>query len=318
MTSDLLSAGADPNLHDGYGGAPLEFLLGQATSGSVERAALLLIKNGARVEGCSGAQIDGTGYTTLMAAASRGLERVVAELLKRGASVHSLNASGLSALHSANGEACTRLLLDAGASPDIVALGNTPLSLAIEAGDVGKALKLIEAIDGLPRAPVGTSLIHLAVSANRPELIKALVRKGCDVDAMDSSGRTALGLACRRPPHGFSLALLLLDEHADPNVSRYEFGSPLHSAVGFKQKALVSKLLEQGADPNARSKQGRTPLHEACGVFPHDLEIMHLLLQRGADPWARDDEGNAPLDPNAVETPELQRFFGQFRSESPR
>lgn len=43
----------------------------------------------------------------------------------------------------------------------------------------------------------GLSLLHLAVDVKRGKLVKMLIEKGCDVNALDSSRWTPLTHACR-------------------------------------------------------------------------------------------------------------------------
>ena len=85
-----------------------------------------------------------------------------------------------------------------------------------------------------------------AALEGRTETVKALLRKGADVNAKDDSGRTALMFA-------------VINLHGQ----------------------TVKVLLEHGADVNARDDDGATPLMLAasCG----DPEIVQTLLSRGAD-----------------------------------
>src|SRR5918992_1399121 len=92
----------------------------------------------------------------------------------------------------------------------------------------------------------GHTDLMCAALEGRTETVKALLRKGADINAKDGSGRTALMFA-------------VINLHGE----------------------TVKVLLEHGADVNSRADDGATPLMLAatCG----DPEIVQALLNRGAD-----------------------------------
>lgn len=92
----------------------------------------------------------------------------------------------------------------------------------------------------------GNTLLMRAALDGRTETVKALVRKGADVNAQNREGRTAL-----------MFAIINL------------------------RTATVKTLLQFGADVNAQAHCGCTPLMlAACSG---DIEITQSLLNRGAD-----------------------------------
>jgi ankyrin repeat protein len=101
--------------------------------------------------------------------------------------------------------------------------------------------------------------------------IKALLKKGADIQETDKNGVT-----------------------------------PLHFAVRFRSPAAVETLLAHGARVNQVCKRsGSTPLHRAvtttgapstAGKQTEVREIIELLLKFGADPSIKNKNGKRPAD----------------------
>lgn len=69
--------------------------------------------------------------------------------------------------------------------------------------------------------------------------------------------------------------------------------TPLHAAVGNKQRAAAERLLAAGANPNLVHAQYGTPVHAAAAGG--DAELLQLLIERGGDVNARNAQGLTPL-----------------------
>ncbi len=119
------------------------------------------------------------------------------------------------------------------------------LMAALWAGDRAQALDLIAA-GADPNAAdtrdvgLGCSPLHLAADANDPELVRALIAAGADVEARSVFGQTPLWYACN----------------------------------GGRQ-AAARELLAAGADPDAPCSEGHTPLGRVSRSEPG---LMQLLL----------------------------------------
>ena len=162
----------------------------------------------------------------------------------------------------------------------------------------------------------GAGLLHIASRYNLQTTVRALLRKGKNIEAADESGLTALHYAARWGHTG--LAAILLDAHADieaasdgltplvraaarghedmvglllqrganVNQSNGNFGDALYSAIRSGKRKVVEILLHGGADMNVRGgTYGNNALQLAVklAVTVVDDTIVQLLLDKGAD-----------------------------------
>jgi ankyrin repeat protein len=155
-----------------------------------------------------------------------------------------------------NGHAeLARLFIERGAAltfGEACALGD--MATALRMFDRDPALLDAYSEDGFP--PVG-----LAIFFRHPDLARALIERGADVNA---AARNAFRVA------------------------------PIHAAAAGRDPAIIQLLLERGADPNARQQLGYTALHTAAQLG--DEAVLELLLLNGADPRIAGDDGKTPGD----------------------
>jgi ankyrin repeat protein len=155
-----------------------------------------------------------------------------------------------------NGHAdVAQVLIEHGARPSFAeacALGDTESVLRMLAADPSLLDSFSE--DGFPA-------VGLAVFFRHPELARALIERGADVNA---ASRNAFRVA------------------------------PVHAAAATRDGAIMQLLIEHGADVNARQQLGYTALHTAAQLG--DQIMLDLLLAAGADPRAAGEDGKTPAD----------------------
>ncbi|XP_029442736.1 NF-kappa-B inhibitor epsilon [Rhinatrema bivittatum] len=143
--------------------------------------------------------------------------------------------------------------------------------------------EVLEIQNDLYQAP-----LHLAVYLDQLDVVRALVRKGVNLELQDQNGNTALHLACEWDHVGCARILLQEDQPEDgsqarPNLQLQNWKglACLHIATLKRSCSLISLLLRGGADINAQEgTSGKTPLHLA--VETHDRSVAGYLLRKGA------------------------------------
>ncbi|MFZ0961010.1 MAG: ankyrin repeat domain-containing protein [Terriglobia bacterium] len=157
-----------------------------------------------------------------------------------------------------------------------------PLHLAARDGDLARAEDLIRANPNLAiqKNYMGDTPLHKAAQFGRgraAQMAKLLLSLGkADVNARDSSGKTALHRAVNNYEEEIEVVKVLCENGADVSAKDSDGFTPLHEAAGGK-KDIVELLLAYGADPNAEDEIGVTPLRNA-----RDDEIAQLLRRHGA------------------------------------
>lgn len=162
---------------------------------------------------------DAMGRTALAWASARGDERSVVTLLRHGAEVNTIDVQRSGVVgHAAdrNYVTCVRLLLEAGADPDIAA-------------SYGHK--------------VGNPLNVAARNASDPLILKTLLDFGADVDSAGVDGTTALIHAARKDNANF--ATVLLEYGADLNALSTAGQTPLTTAVIFNSHNVLQLLLDR-------------------------------------------------------------------------
>lgn len=162
--------------------------------------------------------------------------------------------------------------------------GYTPLRWASVQGNLGAIQTLLD--HGASHA-VGSCINQLPLHVARNAAVVHLLHEGgTNIDAVDTSGRTALHCFCYRQI-GSSDAIVraVLQCGADFNARAYGQQTPLHYAVMFGNDSLVAPLIEFGADVDATMRGGMTPL--LASIRYDQASCVARLFEHHADPTCR-------------------------------
>lgn len=147
----------------------------------------------------------------------------------------------------------------------------------------------VNGVDPENKFSVGT--LTMAVSANKPELVKELVQARADVNLLAGTDTPFIRAASAQ---NMEMMKLLIELGADPKAVDNEGRTAL--MMGLRRNGIsVGKidfnimtdyLIDTcGIDPNASDKKGMTALMHACVFLT--VEQMEHLIAKGADPTAK-------------------------------
>ena|GEM_PF-3092051 len=126
------------------------------------------------------------------------------------------------------------------------------------------------------------------------EVLRALLKKVLDVNAVDSQGIAPLTRAAQSNSNA-EILLILMENGANVNITDKDGRTPLMQAAGHNSNPEILRvLLEKGANVNSVDQYGNTPLMRAAG-HNSNLEILRLLLDNGANVNTTDKDGRTPL-----------------------
>eukprot|EP01064_Diplonema_japonicum_P010212 TRINITY_DN1753_c0_g1_i1.p1 TRINITY_DN1753_c0_g1~~TRINITY_DN1753_c0_g1_i1.p1 ORF type:complete len:304 (+),score=50.60 TRINITY_DN1753_c0_g1_i1:55-912(+) len=137
-------------------------------------------------------------------------------------------------------------------------------------------------------------VMMIAVINDFVQCAKVLLENTCvDVRQKNDGGESFLHMAAY---HGNSnVALLLLQNGADPNVTNEGNRTPLHHATTDHNASVINTLLDYNADINARDACGKTALHLAA-IYNDGHLSAETLLSHGADNTVLDNENRTAYD----------------------
>jgi len=256
----LLAHGADADAKGPGGMTPLHIA---AHTGNQALARVLLAK------GANADAKEGGDWTPLYRAVSGNHEELVEILLSHGANVHAKTRDGFLPLFFAESKGIAELLLAHGAG--------------------------VESRGYEERTP-----LHQAAMMLRKDVVELLLDRRANVNALDSRGLTPLLMTIGPAGTDFAskasneITKILLINGADANARDKEGKPPLHRAVSYNRKDLVTLLLDHGAEIDATDRYQYTALHWA--VSQNQKEMVELLLIRGASVNVKNSQRETPLD----------------------
>ncbi|KAK8172113.1 ankyrin repeat-containing domain protein [Phyllosticta citrichinensis] len=283
----LIDSGADPNIRT-PGGAPLYHAVFQKKADVVR----LLIDGGARVDVSAGVH----GWTPLHAANKHA--EITRMLLDAGADVDAVvevEGSGNSALMLAatfDKPEVVDTLLEFGAdvnlrghsTPESDKHDITALFAAVIYGHVNVARKLLEAGADVNFQHKWNAILHCAASSGEA-MLRTVMEFRPNLALQDDFGNIALNR-----PLGLSCAKILVHGGSDVNHANNAGRTPLSIAVSADLLDMARFLLKKGANVEA---PGVPLLHKACAFG--SLDGVKMLLEANADINRIHPESGSPL-----------------------
>ena len=198
-----------------------------------------------------------------------------------------------------------RLLLVNGADPNAkMSNGIEPLFLICDSyykhASNGKDLDVVKLMvqrgaDIHVRDPKQRTILHCAIMHKKHDIVKYILKLGCDVNDVDENGETPLHLI----QEDMQCAKLLLENRANPNSQNMEGNTVYHKVMTHRENEnikmeLIQLLHKHHVDPNIRNNNGMTPLHECLRSLNLKADVVECILENGADAKVKDNLGKTP------------------------
>jgi ankyrin repeat protein len=107
-------------------------------------------------------------------------------------------------------------------------------------------------------SPDGLTPLHLAARFAQTEMLRMLVERGAEIDAVSHNPLAFTPLHAAVAGHCLECAELLLDAGANANFRQADGLTPLMASAATGQVELVELLLDHGASIGLRSRDGYT------------------------------------------------------------
>lgn len=152
----------------------------------------------------------------------------------------------------------------------------------------------------LPTEEEGDTPLLMAARYGLPLHAQLFLRYGANINNTNSSGETALGVACSEAQQKLGedqddghlqVCSLLLNYGANVNLADNEQRTPLHKAARNVQISMVQLLLDHGADINAIDYNGSSPLSNVLQntilrqQWQPDIVVQTLLNHGSIKVW---------------------------------
>lgn len=179
----------------------------------------------------------------------------------------------------------------------IMFVGSPVLVQLVQQGSMDEIREVLEKSDPGWNAAAcmdsqGRSLLHIAISQSRADIVQLLLEFLKEVEWENRSGYSALEAASA---NGEALIVeLLLARKANTERSENSDLGPIHLALRGGHLEVLKLLLIKGANVDSLTKDGNTALHLA--VEERRKDVVRLLLSNGARPDVRNArDGDTPL-----------------------
>lgn len=186
-------------------------------------------------------------YDDILAAANKDDTAQVVDLLKRGMDVNTADADGNTLLaiaaRNANLELLDFLLINRANPLRRNKYGDSPLMLGVFRGHTAAVRRLLEA--GAPMDHDGWNALHYAAFGGRDEVLKLLIQRNPDLDAIAPNGQTPLMLAAAAGK--LEAVKLLIEADADMDLEDYEGRTALMLATKNGHSQIIEYLRSEGA-----------------------------------------------------------------------
>lgn len=287
--------------------------LGDAVLYNDAKTVQALIAKGANVD-----EMDETGMTPLMIAASEGRTAIAKTLIDAGADVKVASSDGTTALMraaSSNRVEVIKLLLSKGADVNAKNNGGMTALMVAAFGGYADSVRALLTSKAEPNAKdnQGRTALMAGATSGDAAVVDALLKAGADATATDAGHGSPMTYAAAEgyasvmqvlqraglKPNAGDLALASAGCHTDAVKLALASGVsvngaegqivPLLSAAGGDCVDVVRMLLDGGANINAKDGDGWTALMKAAQAGHPDM--VRLLMQRGADMSVADSNG---------------------------
>lgn len=213
------------------------------------------------------------GVYSIMEAAAAGDIQTINARVQEGCNVNQIDEQGYSALHIAAEKNATRaleILLKSGAdsklkTPD----GKTAADLARS----GKAKQLLQAAEEHRNREI--EICEKTAAGDMNFLSEAIRKKGFNPNILNKeNNQSLLMIACRQGNP--QIVKALIDAGADVNYVSPARRSVLHVSVDADNAEIITLLLNAGANPMAQAGNKAVPLHDA--VWSSRMNSIRALL----------------------------------------